>query len=80
MKIQINTDSQQLLSFLRASRFEFKEQKNIVEVELKTDADIQKLTRFLKTRNITQTDSYDINQKVLDYQAHLLESNREYSL
>jgi len=80
LTIQINTDSQQLLSFLRVSNLEFKELKTSVEVKLNTDADIQKLTRFFKTRNITQTDSYDINQKVLDYQAHLLESNREYSL
>lgn len=80
MIIQINTDSQQLLSFLRASSFEFKEQKNIVEVELKTDADIQKLTRFLKTRNIYVTDNSDINKQVIDHQFELVKNNREYSL
>lgn len=79
MKLQINTDSQQLLSFLRASSLDFEEKKDHVEVDLKTDADIQKLTRFLKTRNIYTTDNNEINKQVIDHHYDVV-GNRELSL
>lgn len=78
MKLQINTDSQQLLSFLRVSKLEFEEKKEQVEVDLKNDADIQKLTRFLKTRNIL-TDNAQINSQVTEYHYEVV-NNKELSL